>query len=101
MTNTIAVVIAVSRRDGQVTFWVSLRTSCINLNRFVLAILCPVGCPVTKRDGQRIATPRGLKTSGFTPNRRRLESGCRNPLAPKAARIWQEWRDSNPQPPVL
>src|SRR6266700_6507610 len=42
MTNTIAVVIAVSRRDGQVIFCASARTSCMNLNRFVLAIACPV-----------------------------------------------------------
>ena len=32
MTNTMAVVIAVSRRVGQVTFWASARTSCRNLN---------------------------------------------------------------------
>src|SRR6478735_2632886 len=32
MTNTMAVVIAVSRRDGQVTLRVSSRTSCKNLN---------------------------------------------------------------------
>src|SRR5205807_6065281 len=38
MTNTMAVVIAVSRRDGQVIFCASARTSCMNLNRFVLAM---------------------------------------------------------------
>src|SRR5439155_26455224 len=32
MMKTMAVVIAVSRRDGQVTFWPSARTSCRNLN---------------------------------------------------------------------
>src|SRR4051794_18948611 len=41
MTNTIAVVMAVSRREGQVTFWVSARTSCINLKKLVLAMFCP------------------------------------------------------------
>src|SRR5438067_4407540 len=37
------VVIAVSRREGQVIFCASARTSCMNLNRFVLAMACPVG----------------------------------------------------------
>src|SRR6478609_7684532 len=32
ITNTMIVVIVVSRRDGQVTLAVSLRTSCMNLN---------------------------------------------------------------------
>src|SRR6266704_735167 len=35
-----AVVIAVSRRDGHVTFCVSERTSCRNLNRFAFAMAC-------------------------------------------------------------
>src|SRR5215213_3328497 len=38
MTNTMAVVMAVSRRDGQVTFEASARTSCMNLNGLNLAI---------------------------------------------------------------
>ena len=38
ITNTITVVIAVSRRDGQLTFWASARTSCMNLNGLTLAI---------------------------------------------------------------
>ena len=43
ITNTMMVVIMVSRRDGQVTFWVSERTSCANLNGLsisVAALLC-------------------------------------------------------------
>jgi hypothetical protein len=35
ITNTMAVVIAVSRRVGQVTFWASVRTSCRNLNGLI------------------------------------------------------------------
>src|SRR5258708_3886100 len=38
MMNTIRVVIMVSRRVGQVTFWVSARTSCRNLNGLTRAI---------------------------------------------------------------
>src|SRR3954463_12305455 len=38
MTKTMAVVMAVSRRDGQVTFEASARTSCMNLNGLNLAI---------------------------------------------------------------
>ena len=38
MTNTMAVVIAVSRRVGQVTFWPSARTSCRNLNGLIFAM---------------------------------------------------------------
>jgi hypothetical protein len=44
MMKTMAVVIAVSRRDGQVTFWPSARTSCKNLNGLtfmgLLASIC-------------------------------------------------------------
>src|SRR5689334_17424331 len=36
--NTMRVVIMVSRRVGQVTFWVSARTSCRNLNGLTRAI---------------------------------------------------------------
>src|SRR5262249_39864538 len=39
MTNTIAVVIAVSRRLGQVTFCASARTSCKNLNGLIIVHL--------------------------------------------------------------
>jgi len=42
MMNTINVVIIVSRRLGHVTFWVSVRTSCRNLNGLTFAILVPV-----------------------------------------------------------
>src|SRR6266566_8055626 len=41
-----AVVIAVSRRVGQVTFCVSSRTSCMNLNMFGLAM---IGLPEDRR----------------------------------------------------
>ena len=39
MTNTMAVVTAVSRRVGQVTFWPSARTSCKNLNGLIIGHL--------------------------------------------------------------
>src|SRR5205823_1973097 len=38
MTNTMPVVIAVSRRDGHVTFDASTRTSCMNLKRLNFGI---------------------------------------------------------------
>src|SRR5438067_13935620 len=38
MTNTMAVVTAVSRRVGHVTFWPSARTSCKNLNGLIFAM---------------------------------------------------------------
>src|SRR5947208_15173532 len=40
ITNTMIVVIMVSRRDGQVTFWVSERTSCRNLNGLSISVSC-------------------------------------------------------------
>ena len=43
MMNTITVVIMVSRRLGHVTFWVSVRTSCRNLNGLTFAILATYG----------------------------------------------------------
>src|SRR5262249_41124240 len=39
--NPMPVVMAVSRRDGQVTFWPSARTSCRNLNGLTLAMDSP------------------------------------------------------------
>src|SRR3989442_15532141 len=39
MTNTMAVVIAVSRREGHVTFAISERTSCKNLNGLTFAMV--------------------------------------------------------------
>jgi len=39
ITKTIAVVMAVSRRDGHVTFEVSARTSCMNLKGLNLGII--------------------------------------------------------------
>ena len=42
MTKTMMVVIGVSRRVGQVTLWVSARTSCRNLNGLNLAMMLTV-----------------------------------------------------------
>src|SRR5262245_34719059 len=85
MTNTIAVVIAVSRRDGQVTLRVSSRTSWRNLNGDVAIPVKPrfQSLPVTRN----VVTATGLRgPEGFAQLR---------------ARAWQEWQDSNLQPPVL
>src|SRR6266508_2827225 len=48
MTNTMAVVIAVSRREGHVTFAISERTSCKNLNGLTFAMV-PVDVRIRKR----------------------------------------------------
>src|ERR1700686_996490 len=79
MTNTMAVVIAVSRRVGQVSFWASARTSCRNLNGLIFAM---IPAAALERRGPQ---PSIYYVSG--------------PMQP--AEAWQEGRDSNPQPPVL
>src|SRR5215204_5991658 len=91
ITNTITVVMAVSRRDGQVTFSVSSRTSWKNLNGLLFAITCSVALlspfrGAVYRKGGRI----GGRTALTLPR-----------LAAEPDHPWQEWRDSNPQPPVL
>src|ERR1700736_2966358 len=79
MTNTMAVVMAVSRRVGQVTFWASARTSCMNLNGLIFAMI-----PAAALSGV-----------GRSPLYMTFPDHCSPP------QVWQEWRDSNPQPPVL
>src|SRR3984957_13012530 len=79
MTNTMAVVIAVSRRVGHVTFWASARTSCKNLNGLIFAMI-----PAAALSGV-----------GRSPLYITFSGRCR------PVQVWQEWRDSNPQPPVL
>src|SRR5262249_53273801 len=78
MTKTIAVVTAVSRRVGHVTFCASTRTSCKNLNGLIFAMSWICG-----RVGRAGATY------------------CAVDLLAEPDYAWQEWRDSNPQPPVL
>ena len=56
MMNTINVVIIVSRRLGHVTFWVSVRTSCRNLNGLTFAILVTYGDVVCPQIGTRSPT---------------------------------------------
>ena len=73
MMNTMAVVIPVSFRVGQVTLLTSWRTSRINRAGFVLVIITAIPCYAD-----------GFSTIGNLTLTR-----------------WQEWRDSNPQPPVL
>src|ERR1700724_2436405 len=79
MTNTMAVVMAVSRRVGHVTFWASARTSCKNLNGLIFAMIPAAAFSGVGRGPLYITFP-----DHWSP--------------PQA---WQEWRDSNPQPPVL
>src|SRR6202030_3401087 len=79
MTNTMAVVMAVSRRVGQVTFWASARTSCRNLNGLIFAMIPAAALSGVGRSPLYITFP----------------DQCSPP------QVWQEWRDSNPQPPVL
>ena len=117
MINTIKVVIIVSRRLGHVTFWVSVRTSCRNLNGLTFAILATYGDLVCPQIGTRSPTAnngtewrflfgstfaaevrlRAARDGALTTARRRNRQGNRVSLAVG----WQEWRDSNPQPPVL
>src|SRR5215216_4216778 len=149
MTKTMAVVIAVSRREGQVTFAISERTSCRNLNGLTFA-MCAFDLPSvrirparslpsqrdrpadpfweTYRGGspKRAASERLLPTAGRRC--RQAERAGPGPMsinprggglrpfrlfgrsaqywaAPAGRSIgeggWQEWRDSNAQPPVL
>ena len=80
-TNTITVVIMVSLRDGQVTLFVSVRTSCKNLNGDVRAICqsdqlnarvyvvpAPAQCPC--RDKKPAAVSPGRSGGTRTPNPR-------------------------------
>ena len=72
---TMTVVTATSLRVGHVTFDVSLRTSCTNFSGFAIC---------------RFSSFRQTSRFAFS-----LHKTCR------LVRGWQEWRDSNPQPPVL
>src|SRR5205085_8822920 len=53
ITNTMAVVIAVSRRVGQVTLLASVRTSCRNLNGLTFGIRSPVAGNIPPPHGSR------------------------------------------------
>ena len=81
------VVIAVSRRDGQVTLSVSARTSCRNLNGLIFAITFLV---------YRVDTSAGADVVSTATARATLSA-----VRYRTDHAWQEWRDSNPQPPVL
>src|ERR1700738_4577124 len=78
MTNTMAVVMAVSRRVGQVTFWASAGPSCKDLTGLIAMI------PAAALSGV-----------GRSPLYITIPDHCSPP------QFWQEWRDSTPQPPVL
>src|SRR5918994_7329484 len=77
MANTLAVVTTSSLRVGQVTLASSWRTSRTNCAGDVLAMVLLI-LPWVHSSGRR---------------RRRLNH--------QGPAHWQEWRDSNPQPPVL
>jgi hypothetical protein len=83
MATTSIVVTSVSRRVGHVTFAASARTCCKYSNGLVLAISSDAN-----------AKPLCL---------RRNSVKLRCPIVPNIPPTlkWQEWRDSNPQPPVL
>src|SRR5690606_6024359 len=86
MMKTITVVMIVSRRVGQVTFEVSARTCWRNSSGLVFAISllkCPLRHPA-----------RWSHFPFFWP-------GTAPRLAIRRLGQWQEWRGSNPQPPVL
>src|ERR1017187_5816576 len=83
MTNTMAVVIMVSLRDGQVTLRVSSRTSCRNLNGDVAIQFSP-----------------DYKARYFKSRSNDSLSSHARRLLPLVS-AWQEWQDSNLQPPVL
>src|SRR5215472_11574008 len=86
MTNTIAVVTRVSLRVGQVTRDISWRTCCRNSAAFVLAISGQIRLVI-------LVDPRGrYGPAAF------IFQHFDNPAR---SRSWQEWRGSNPQPPVL
>src|ERR1041384_3902417 len=76
-TNTIAVVIPVSLREGQVTLLVSCRTSCANLNGLNFAIslsLCCLRLPVSFQIGSRRPSLKDEQTNpvwGYVPRGRR------------------------------
>src|SRR3712207_3616254 len=78
MTNTIAVVIMVSFRDGQVTLEASFRTCWRNSNGFVFAILChpgrraAAGRPLSWRSGEH-PTPKLTGARSDPPRATRLE----------------------------
>jgi hypothetical protein len=71
MTKTIAVVTAVSRRLGHVTFCPSTRTSCKNLNGLIFAM-----SSICRRVGRAVATY------------------CALDLLAEPYYAWQEWRKS-------
>src|SRR5580658_374597 len=90
ITKTIAVVVMVSLRDGHVTLATSWRTCRANSAGLVLAMVFirPFkGARYGRGPRRRSAWRETLRTARRGRHERR--------------RSWQEWRASNPQPPVL
>src|ERR1700675_4349741 len=92
ITNTIAVVTMVSLRVGQVTRGSSWRTGWMNSAPLVLAMSNRLSSTAAA-DGTIIHVYIGRAASSGDP---RLAG-----LHPPTGAGWQEWRGSNPQPPVL
>src|SRR3954471_6701949 len=87
ITNTMAVVIAVSRRVGQVTLDASERTSCRNLNGLTFAIrqrLFPGNIPPPHGS----IRPNGTRFTKFWWYRRASDPGC----APRAKHLQAQIR---------
>src|SRR3546814_12466146 len=103
MISTITVVSTVSRREGQLTLAVSLRTCRTNSPGETFAIL--FGRPVCAQSKNTTNRPRPASPSGD----RRLDltrrPGPIRPVLPppqdRPRGNLQEWRAANPQPPVF
>src|SRR5918996_2343413 len=91
MANTLAVVTTSSLRVGHVTLASSWRTSRTNCAGDVLAMTLLILPWVRLREGVHLLE----RFTGFE-----ARSGGGGPQPPDPV-SWQEWRDSNPQPPVL
>src|SRR3954462_8755993 len=97
---TITAVVTVSRRLGQVTFDVSLRTCCRNWNGFVFAIACPpsiAGNPAPYPKSQDLETK---ETEGAAEPIPRLRKFREKSVVASFAMNWQGQQGSNLRPAV-
>src|SRR5690348_1169694 len=106
ITKTIAVVIMVSLRVGHVTLAASERTCCRKSNGFVFAISHNIRAAWARLRTSSEGTVRPKlkgREAVFQASRRLFIPmwGALYLKTPALSIRWQEWRDSNPQPPVL
>src|SRR5271168_1625690 len=99
ITNTIAVVTVVSLRVGQVTRANSWRTCWTNSAALVLAMSDQITLIGHGRSHHHTRYIETAAPRGEAPHREGFPANRVDPLP--ARRAWQEWRGSNPQPPVL